>query len=147
MEIIKLEVDQLKKQIASLKEQAQQQGLAFSSIEEEQLIKKVKGETSKSPFIYAQSWSGGATLGGNVYYNVYVRNPDPNPYNPFCVTIFFGLGNFFAIDQGWIGRDKRWPEISSDSTYFPSNSDRNFSFNFTVPSSLPLGTVDKYLLT
>jgi hypothetical protein len=139
-EAVKHEVDQLKKQIAALKEQAREQGQAFSSLDEEQLTKKVKGETSKSPFIYAQSWSSGTTPGSTANYTIYVRNPDPDAYFPFYVTIFFGLGNFFAADEAWIGRDKRWPEFSSDRTYFPANSDRSFSFSYTVPTGLPLGT-------
>ena len=108
--------------------------------DEEQLAKKVRRETSKSPFIYAQSWTSGATPGTIANYTVYVRNPDPNGYFPVYATIFFGLGNFFDVGQAWTGRDKRWPEFSSDGTSFPSNSDHSFSFSYTVPSGLPLGT-------
>jgi hypothetical protein len=139
-EAVKREVDQLKEQIAALKEQAQEHGQAFSSLNEEQLAKKVRGETSKSPFIFAQSWTSGTTPGSTANYTVHVRNPDPTGYFPFYATIFFGLGNFFAAEQGWIGRDKRWPEFSSDRTFFPANSDRSFSFTYSVPSGLPLGT-------
>src|SRR5262245_40439277 len=144
-EAVGREVNQLKEQIAALKEQAHQRGLAFSSLNQEQLTKKVRGETSKSPFIFAQAWTSGiqissasGTVGG--FYEVHVRNPDPIPYYPFYATIFFGLGNFFAVEQGWIGRDKRWPEFSSDQTFFPANSDRSFLFSYTVPCGLPLGT-------
>ena len=69
-----------------------------------------------------------------------MRNPDPSAYFPFYVTISFGLGNFFDVAQGLIGRDKRWPEFSSDRTFFPANSNQSFSFNDTVPVGLPLGT-------
>jgi hypothetical protein len=139
-EAVKREVGQLKEQIEALKERAREHGQAFSSLNEEQLTKKVKGETSKSPFIYAQSWISGTTPGSTANYTVYVHNPDPTAYFPFYVTIFFGLGNFFAVDQGWIGRDKRWPEFSSDRTFFPANSDLSFSFTYTVPLGVPLGT-------
>lgn len=44
-EAVKREVDQLKKQIEVLKEQAQEQGQAFASLDEDQLTKKVKGVT------------------------------------------------------------------------------------------------------
>ena len=47
---------------------------------------------------------------------------------------------FFAVEQGWIGRDKRWPEFSSDRTSFPANSDLSFSFTYTATTGLPLGT-------
>lgn len=139
-EAVKREVAQLKKQIEVLKEQAREQGQAFSSLDEDQLTKKVQGETSKSPFIFAQSWTSGTTPGSAANYTVHVRNPDPNGYFPVYATIFFGLGNFFGPDQAWTGRDKRWPEFSSDRTFLPANSDRSFSFSYTVPSGLPLGT-------
>jgi len=139
-EVVKREVAQLKEQIEMLKELAREQGRAFSSLNEDQLTRKVRGETSNSPFIYAQSWTSGTTPGSAASYTVYVRNPDPNAYFPVYVTIFFGLGNFFDVGQAWAGRDKRWPEFSSDRTFFPANSDQSFSFNYMVPTGLPLGT-------
>ena len=139
-EEVKREVDQLKMKIEVLKEQAREQGEAFSSLDEDQLAKKVKGETSKSPFIFAQSWTSGTSRGATAYYTVHVRNPDPNGYFPFYATIFFGLGNFFGTSEAWAGRDRRWPELSSDRTFLSANSDHSFTFNYTIPSDLPLGT-------
>jgi hypothetical protein len=139
-EEVKREVAQLKEEIKVLKEQAREQGRAFSTLDDDQLTKKVRGETSKSPFIYAQSWNSGTTPGSNVNYTVNVRNPDSNGYHPVYVTIFFGLGNFFDVGQAWAGRDKRWPEFSSDRIFLPANSSHSFSFNYTVPTGLPLGT-------
>jgi len=139
-EAVKHEVAELKKQIEVLKEQAREQGQAFTSLDEDQLTKKVKGETSNSPFIFGQSWTSGSTPGSAAIYTVHVRNPDPNAYFPFYATIFFGLGNFFDAGQAWTGRDKRWPEFSSERTFLPANSDRSFSFSYTIPLGLPLGT-------
>ena len=139
-EEVKREVAQLKEEIEALKEQAREQGRAFSSLDDDQLTKKVRAETSNSPFIYAQSWTSGTTPGSAANYTVYVRNPDPNGYHPVYVTIFFGLGNFFDTGQAWGGRDKRWPEFSSDRTFLPANSNHSFSFGYTVPTGLPLGT-------
>lgn len=139
-EAVKQEVAHLKQQIEVLKERARELGRAFSSLDEDQLTKKVKGETSNSPFIFAQSWTSGTTPGSPATYAVSVRNPDPNGYFPVYATIFFGLGNFFGVDQAWVGRDRRWPEFSSDRIFFSANSDHTFSFNYTVPSGLPLGT-------
>jgi hypothetical protein len=56
------------------------------------------------------------------------------------VSVFFGLGNFFDVNQSWIERAKRWPEFSSDRTYFAASSNQSFSFNYTVLLGLPLGT-------
>jgi hypothetical protein len=139
-EEVKQEIAHLLEEIKALKEQAREQGLAFSSLDEKQLMKKISGEFSKSPFIYAQAWTSGTSSGSSASYTVYVSNPDPRGYFPFYVTIFFGLGNFFDVNQAWIGRDKRWPCISSDRTYFAAGARNSFIFNYTVPTDLPLGT-------
>ncbi len=110
-----------------------------ASTHEGELARKVRGETSKSPFIFGQSWTSGAFPGTNANYTVSVRNPDPIGYSRVYVTIFFGLGDFFGADQAWIGRDTRWPAVSSDRTTFPANTSQNFSFTYPLPSLL-LGT-------
>jgi hypothetical protein len=139
-EVVKRQVAQLREQIEVLKEQAREQGQAFSALDDDQLTKKELGETSNSPFIYAQSWTSGTSPGSTASYTVYVRNPDPVGYYPVYATIFFGLGNFFGVDQAWNGRDQRWPQSSSERTLLPANSDRSFSFTYTVPTGLPSGT-------
>jgi hypothetical protein len=139
-EEVKREVSQLKEKIEVLKEQAREQGLAFSSLDDDELAKKVRGETSNSPFIYAQLWTSATSPGNPAIYKVWVRNPDPSSYFPVYVTIFFGLGNFFDVNQGWIGRDKRWPEFSSERTHLTAGTDQSFSFSYTVPTGLPQGT-------
>jgi hypothetical protein len=139
-EEVKREVARLKQEIEALKQFAHEQGQGFSSLGEEDLARKLRGETSKSPFIFAQSWTSGASPGSAASYSVSVHNPDPTSYFPVYVTIFFGLGNFFDVGAAWAGRDKRWPEFSSDRTNFGAGSDKTFTFNYTVPIGLPLGT-------
>lgn len=145
-EEVNCEVAQLKEEIEVQKEQAREQGRAFSSLSDDELINKVRGESSNSPFIYSQSWTSGTTPGSAANFTAYVRNPDPSGYYPVYVTIFFGLGNFFDADQAWIGRDRRWPEFSSDRTSIPANSSHSFSFGYTVPTGLPLGTYNGNLV-
>jgi hypothetical protein len=140
-EQVKQELGRLKEQIEALRQLAHERGQAFSSPDDERLTRKLRGETAKSPFIYAQSWTSGTSPGSPANYTVYVQNPDPSAYFPFYVTIFFGLGNFFDdLDEAWAGRDKRWPEFSSDRTFLAANSSQSFSFNYTVPTGLPVGT-------
>lgn len=137
---VKREVAQIKKTLAIFKERAQEQGMSFSCLDDDSLAKKVSGETSKSPFITGQSWTSGTAPGSTATYTVHVRNPDPIGYHPVYASIFFGLGNFFEIGDAWTGRDKRWPEFSSDRTFLPANSTHSFSFNYIVPTGLPQGT-------
>ena len=139
-EQVKHEVAQLKEEIEVLRQLAREQGRAFSHLSDQQLMRKARGDTAKSPFIFGQSWTSGTSPGSPANYTVSARNPDPIAYFPFYVTIYFGLGNFFDVPQGWIGRDKRWPEFSSDRTFFSANSNQSFSFDYTVPTGLPHGT-------
>ena len=131
---------QLNEQIAVLKELARERGQAFSSLGDDELVRKLRGETSNSPFIYAQAWTSGTTQGSAASYSVYVQNPDPVGHFPFYATIFFGLGNFFDIGQGWVGRDRRWPEFSSDRTFLAANTTASFTFDYAVPTGIPPGT-------
>jgi hypothetical protein len=138
-EAVEREVAQVAERIEALRNLARERGLAFSALTDEQLVRKVRGETANSPFIFAQAWTSGTTPGSAATYRASVQNPDPTGYFPVYMTIFFGLGNFFDADQGWIGRDKRWPEFSSDRTFLSANTNQDFVFNYTVPS-VPLGT-------
>lgn len=137
---VKHEVSQLKQEIEILRVQSRESGLAFSSLNEDELVRKVKGETSNSPFIFGQSWTSGTTPGSAASYTVHVRNPDPVGYFPFYATVFFGLGNFFNTGLAWSGRDERWPALSSTRTSLAANSNHSFNFAYTTPTGLPLGT-------
>ncbi len=136
---VRREIAQLKEEIEKLRQRAQELGQSFWSLDADELARKVRGETSKSPFIFAQGWTSAAFPGSNASYNVSVRNPDPIGYSRIFATIFFGLGDFFSADQAWIGRDTRWPAVSSDRTTFLANTSQTFSFTYPLPSLL-LGT-------
>ena len=76
-EAVKQEVAHLKQQIEVLKERARELGRAFASLDEDQLTKKVKGETSNSPFMFAQSWTSGAPPGSPAVYAFLFGIPIP----------------------------------------------------------------------
>ena len=78
---IRQEVEQLLEEIARLKEEAQQEGLAFSSLSEEELVKKVRGESSNSPFIIMESYASRICPESPANYRVWSRNPDPGGYS------------------------------------------------------------------
>ena len=137
---VEREVSQLKERIEALRQLARERGQGFAALDEERLIRKIRGDSANSPFIFAESWTSGTSAGSNASYTASVQNPDPTSYFPVYATIFFGLGNFFEIGLGWGGRDKRWPEFSSDRTFLAANSNQDFVFNYQVPVGLPLGT-------
>jgi hypothetical protein len=118
---VQQELDRRIEEIELLNRQAQQQGLAFSAPTREHLEKKIRGESSNSPYIYAASWTSGTTLGSPAHYKVSMSNPDPaNYYYPMFVSLFFGVANFFDnIADGTIARDDRWPYVSSPPFFLP----------------------------
>jgi hypothetical protein len=138
---VKAEVERRLEEIAQLREQAQGQGLAFSAPSEEQLTKKVRGETGNSPYIYSQSWTGAASGGSPGYYALWAANPDPVGHYSVFATIFFGLANFLSDLGAGIGaRDTRWPYISSEGVALPSGGTINPRFTYTTPVGLSAGT-------
>jgi hypothetical protein len=137
----KAELERRLEEIAQLQQQAHGQGLAFSAPTEEQLMKKIRGESGNSPYIYSQSWTSGTSGGSTAYYWLWAANPDPAGYYPVFVTIFFGLANFFAdLGEGIDARDTRWPYISSDGVVLSAGATTNPRFMYTTPVGLPAGT-------
>jgi hypothetical protein len=138
---VKAEVERRLEEIAQLREQAQGQGLAFSAPTEEQLTKKVRAETGKSPYIYSQSWTSGTSGGSTAQYWLWASNPDPASYYPVFASIFFGLANFLTdLGEGIDARDTRWPYVSSEPVGLPSGGTINPRFTYTTPVGLPAGT-------
>jgi hypothetical protein len=138
---IRKEVEQRSEEIAALEESARQRGLAFAGLTKEELERKIKGETSKSPYIYGETWTSTGTSGSSATYQVNVSNPDPNWYYPVFVTIYFGLGNFADdVAEAVAGRDSRWPYVSSERTFLAAGGTMSPTFKYTVPTGIPAGT-------
>jgi hypothetical protein len=139
---VKEELEQRLQEIELLKQQAQQQGLAFSAPTKEQLEKKIRGgEPSNSPYIWGSTWNSGVQLGTSVSYQVWMANPDPDYYGVVFVSVFFGLGNFFDnIADAVIARDTRWPYLSSPPFSLTSGGTGTQAFNFATPNTVPRST-------
>ena len=147
MKDIRQEVEQRLREIALLKEEAQEQGLTFSSLSEEALTKKVKGETSNSPYIYSQSWTSGTSPGSSASYRVYIANPDAIGYYPVFASIFFGVANFLdntrfgeALANGNFNADSQWPYMSTRPFSLAAGATTNQTFNYITPTGVPLST-------
>jgi hypothetical protein len=51
--------------------------------------------------------------------------------------VFFSVANFFEnIADGFIGRDDRWPSLSSPPVVLAAGATSTQSFNYTLPSSV-----------
>ncbi len=138
---IRRELEQRLKEIALFKQEAQANGLKFSSTSEEQIIKKLRGETGNSPYIYAQSWVSGTSIGAVANYTVYISNPDPTGYYPLFVSIFFGAANFLDdIAEALAGRDNRWPYLSSAPFSLAAGGTTSKTFYYTSPTAITAST-------
>jgi hypothetical protein len=138
---VKIEVSKIQEEMEMIVHEAKMKGLEYSVLSEEELVRKIKRETSKSPYIYAQSWTSGTHPGSPAVYTVYISNPDPGSYYPMFVTIFFGLANFLNdISGGLAARNTDWPYISSESFSLASGSRTSKTFRYTTPASAALGT-------
>jgi hypothetical protein len=131
---IKEELKRRLEEIDVLKEQALRQGLAFASPSEEQLTKKISGESGNSPYFYYESYTSGTFAGSPAYYQGGFANPDPGGHSA-SLTIFFGLANFAAdISEGFDARDPAWPYVSAQPVYLAPGGTGSATFNYTVPN-------------
>ncbi len=134
-------VDKLLEEIAILQDEAKQEGLVFTCLDKEDLLKKESSETSESPYAYFFAWSTPRNRGWSGLYRMYIRNPDPISHFWLFVTIYFGLGNIFAdISQGWVGRDTRWPTLTTSQFSLAPDASTHRTLSFTVPSNIPPST-------
>jgi hypothetical protein len=131
---VQQEVKRLLEEIELLREQTERRGLAFASLNEEELTKKIRGETSKSPFFYYQGWTSATTPGTAAYVEIGYKNPDPT-FSQICVTIFFGLANFAAdITTALAGQHPGWPYVSDAPTIVAANGGSGVAkFTYTTP--------------
>jgi len=140
-QLVTEEVERRLEEIELLRRQADQQGLAFSAPSKEQLERKIRGETSNSPYIYSMSWTSGTTPGSPAYYQLWMSNPDPVGYYPVFVSVYFGVANFFDnIADGIIGRDDRWPSMGSPPFALAAGTTATQAFNYTTPASVQRST-------
>jgi hypothetical protein len=140
-EEVQRDVQQRLQEIELLRQEAQLRGLAFTAPSEEELTRKIAGETAQSPFVSGQSWSSTVPQGGSASYTVHVANPDSNGYFPLFATIFFGMANFLRdIGVGPAGRNLKWPYISSPPFSLAAGASASQVFSYQIPAGIPLAT-------
>lgn len=132
---VKEELRRRLEEIESRKQLAQNRGLAFASPTEEELTRKIRGESANSPYLYFEAWVSGTTPGSSAFYEAGYANPDPGGYYPMLVTIFFGFANLAAdITEGFDARDPAWPYVSSEPAFLGAGATGTATFNYTTPT-------------
>ena len=142
---INREVEQRLQEIELLREEAQQQRLRFASLSEEELMKRIRGESSESPYFYAAAWTGGlldgTPRGTAINYTAYIGNPDPTPYYPVFMSIFFGAASFVNdIGEALSGKDTRLPYPSTPPFSLAALANVTKTITFAIPTNVPPST-------
>jgi hypothetical protein len=140
--VIRQEVERRLQEIQLLDQEAKDQGLRSRFLPEEELAKKIRGESSNSPYILGAAWYTPVPLGGSAGARVYVANSDPTSFSYLLVSLFFsGVSNFLGdIGLGPAGRNQEWPYVSTPPFSLASGSTAAQSFPYNVPTGITLGT-------
>lgn len=125
--------------IEEMEDQARKRGCAFARLSEDELVKKLRGETSNSPFFTSWSWDQLTNSGSPSFYLANYHNPDPQVRLCF-VTIFFGLAHLEPdVSAAIAARDTRWPYVSTELTVVDPGGTGVADFKYLVPYA-PKGT-------
>jgi hypothetical protein len=127
------------KSLEVMKKQAQERGHAFVGLSREQLIRKLRGETSNSPFFTGHAWDQLTNSGSPSFYLTNYFNPDPVAHVCF-VSLFFGLAHLEPdLSSAIAARDTRWPCVSTELAVIGPGELGVAEFTYTVPFA-PRGT-------
>lgn len=139
---VRQEVERRLQEIQLLEQEAKDQGRRSRFLREEELARKVRGESSASPYIFGAAWYSPVPLGGSAGVRVYVANSDPTSFSYLLVTLFFdGVSNFLSdIGLGPAGRNLEWPYSSTPPFSLASGSTSAQSFPYNIPTGIMLGT-------
>lgn len=125
-------------EVAKANTEASRKQLNFTGVDEGTLIRKLS--RVDSPMIIFQSWSGSASPGGAITYNVGVHNPDPNPWIWLYAYAFVGPANFVrSIGEAVDARDRRYADLSMPS--FPGQqiapgATETLAFTMPIPMTV-----------
>jgi hypothetical protein len=89
-EAVRDETAQRLREIETLERMAREKGLAFASLSEDEIAKKIRGQSAGTPYIYAYEWIFKTSPGQSASFTVHVSNPDPDGYDHVFVRVFFG---------------------------------------------------------
>jgi hypothetical protein len=126
--------------IEILRQEAQKQGDRFEALTKEQLVSKIMGKTSKSPFFIGERWGAG-NPGGSTNFWATVHNPDARAYSSIQLFgyLFFGPANFIASpDVALTSVDERFSHYYQGCEV-AAGSNATMAFTIDVPAGLRPG--------
>ena len=107
------------------------------------LIRKIRGETSHSPFIVLLSWFAAAQRGTTITATLGIYNPDPITYlsSDLFAHAFWGLGNVVTdLDTYLLSADPSFPRLGIGIDAPPSFPISFATVSIPLPTAVAPGT-------
>jgi hypothetical protein len=108
-----------------------------------ELVRKLRRETSHSPFIITLSWFASAQRGTTTTPSLGIYNPDPNPYagSDLFAHAFWGPGNVLAdLDAHVLSADPAFPRFAVGVDVAPGFPISFATLDIPLPTAVPAGT-------
>jgi|SRR5689334_14670755 len=108
-----------------------------------ELIRKILGETSHSPFIVSLSWTPAATRGTTIAGSLGIYNPDPLPYlsSDLFAHTFWGLGNVADnLDTYLLSADPAFPRFGVGIDVAPGFPISFANVSIPLPAAVAAGS-------
>jgi hypothetical protein len=123
------------------RDEARERGDRFEALGQDELIRKITGETSNSPYFYAVAW-GSPPVGSSTTITTYIHNPDPDAYSGYSLFgyLFFGPINIVPDPAQAVCTpiDTQFP-YSYQRLGVAAGADANATFTVPVGSSVQPG--------
>jgi len=134
--------DEILKGLQPLSEEAADRKQAVNILPRPDLIRKLRGQTSHSPFLIFIAWNPVAARGSTTSPSLGVFNPDPNPYSAFDLFAhaFWGPGNVLTdLDAFLLSADPAFPRLAVGIDA-PAGSTVVGTVNIPLPTAVAAGT-------
>jgi hypothetical protein len=123
-------------EIGRRRQEAEKNGLEFTSLTPEQLEEKLA--RANSPMIVYQAWNGGAPQGGAIDYHVGISNPDPIDQIWLFVHLFVGPANVATdMSEALTAVDRQFPRLTMPKfagLTIKAGATEQLDFKFAVPA-------------
>ena len=134
--------DKILKDLQSLLEEAADRKQAVNIVSRPDLIRKLRGQTSHSPFLVFIAWNAVTARGSTTSPSVGVFNPDPTPYSALDLFAhaFWGPGNVLTdLDAFVLSADPAFPRLAVGIDV-PAGSTVVGTVNILLPTAVAAGT-------
>ena len=128
--------DSIYKELATFEKQSRKEKQEVEIISRDALVRKIRGETSHSPYVVSLSWNASMPRGSNTSASIGVYNPDPNVYpaSQLFAHLFWGPGNIIPDVGAFLNSaDPRFPQVAVGINTNPSPP-----INFATVNTIPL---------